>query len=173
MLQVSDVVEHWMALQKADKQELDATELLTDGYTVFRQLVDKSLVYLDDSGCEECCYMHGLVRELGLRIAKEENENMAERERLLFPVLQQLRGQSLRAKELSICGDSAKAWPEGLCAFNLLSFIARDTGLSMLPHTLSLSTNLTILDMSGSGLSGFPDGIEQIHMLVVLRLDRC
>ena len=62
--------------------------------------------------------------EMGLRIAKEENENIAEQERLLFPVLQQLRGQSLRAKELATCGDSAKVWPEGLCAFDLLSFIA-------------------------------------------------
>ena len=170
---VSDTVEHWMALQRPDGLESDAAELLIEGYTVFRQLVDKSLVYLDDSGCEECCLLHGLVRELGLRIAKEENESMAERERLLFPVLQQSQGQSLRAKELSICGDSATAWPEGLCAFDLLSFIARDTGLSMLPHTLFLSTNLRILDMSGAGLSGFPHGIEQIYALVVLRLDRC
>ena len=172
-VRVSDVVEHWMALQKPDGQDSDAAELLMDGYTVFRQLLHQSLVYLDESGVEESCFVHGLVRELGLRIAKEENCNMAKRDRLLFPVLQQLRGKSVRATELSTCGNSVEALPEGLCAFDLLSFIARDTGLSMLPHTLFLSTNLRILDMSGAGLSGLPHGIEQIHALVVLRLDRC
>ena len=133
-LRVSDLVEQWMALQKRDGQESDAAELLIDGYAVFGQLLQQSLVYLDGSGSEESCSVHGLVRELGLRIAKEENENMAEREQLLFPVLQQLRGQSIRAKELSTCGDSAEEWPEGLRALDLVSFIARDSGLSMLPH---------------------------------------
>ena len=75
---VSDVVEQWMALQNPDGQESEAAELLMDGYAVFEQLLHQSLVYLDGSGVEESCIMHGLVREMGLRIAKEENENMAE-----------------------------------------------------------------------------------------------
>ena len=172
-VRVRDLVEQWMALQNHYSQDSDAAELLMDGYAVFKQLLHQSLVYLDGSGGGESCFMHGLVRELGLRIAKEQNENMAERERLLFPVLQQLWGQSIKAKELSTCGDSAKEWPEGLCALDLVSFIARDSGLSKLPKTLFHSTNLRILDMSGSALSGFPHGIERIHTLVVLRLDRC
>ena len=101
-VRVSDVVEHWMALQKADGQESDAAELLMDGHAVFRQLLHQSLVYLDGSRHEESFIMHAHVRELGLRIAKEQNENMAERERLLFPVLQQLRGKSLRARAVNL-----------------------------------------------------------------------
>ena len=98
---------------------------------------------------------------------------MADRERFLFPPLQQLLGQSLRAKELSTCGNSAEVWPESLCALDLVSFITTDSGLSTVPHTLSLSTNLRILDMSGSALSEFPHGVEKLHLLLVLRLYRC
>lgn len=136
---------------------------------MFKQILHQYLVYVDGSGDEESSVMHGLVRKLGLRIAKDENENMSERERLLFPVLQKLQGQSLRGKELSICGDAEEVWPEGVGALYLVSFIARNSGLSVLPHTVFLSTNLRIFDMSG-----FPCGIGQSHTLVELKLDmRC
>ena len=119
------------------------------------------------------CHIHDIVRDMGLRIAQENNNDLAERERLLFPKLQKLEGRSIVARELSTCGDSTDSWPPGLQALDLVSFISRDSGLSMLPQNLLQSTNLRVLDMSGSPLREFPGGIEHITTLEVLRLDRC
>ena len=45
-LWVSDVVEQWMALQNPEKQASDAADMFMNGYAVFGQLLQQSLVYL-------------------------------------------------------------------------------------------------------------------------------
>ena len=177
-VRVSDLVEQWIALQDVDMGEWDASDLQDKGYAVFGQLLSRSLILMDEEQSESLsetstCHMHDIVRDMGLRIAQENNKDTAERKRLFFPKLQKLQGQSIVARELSTCGDSADSWPPGLQALDLVSFISRDSGLSMLPQNLLRSTNLRLLDMSGSPLREFPCGIEHISTLEVLRLDRC
>lgn len=180
-LRVSDLVEQWMALQEPDNAKSDVDALAYEGYAAFGELLSRSLVMMDSSSdtlqwaslSKKSCYMHDVVRDMGLKMARVENEDVAQRRRLLFPCMADLKGKSIMARELSMRGNSARSWPEGLRAFNLVSLISRGTSLRMPPLNLFLSTNMRMLDMSGSTMEELPQGIGQLKNLEVLRLDEC
>ena len=167
-MRVSDLVVQWTGLQPQNRRDWDSGDWWVGGHAVFGELLSRSLILMDDSylNCEsmwnQFCHLHDSVREMGLRTAEEQNENVTEQERLLFPELKELEGQSIKAREL---WTSAASWPEDLQAGGLVSYISQESGLTCLPKSLLLSKRLRILDLSKSALAGFPGGVEQLDTL--------
>ncbi|CAD7698376.1 unnamed protein product [Ostreobium quekettii] len=154
-VKLTDLVEHWMALQQRDFGEgFEGNNLSHDAVAVLYNLRDRSLLHVEDKEGEQwrdaVCHMHGLVREMGIIAAKGD-----------LPDMHNI------ALSLPISTDERD---HAQCTHSL---ILREYLMPTLPPLLLTWVHLKVLDLSGSRLETLCGGVQDLAMLEVLRLDRC
>lgn len=79
-------MEQCIAIQTVDSGERVADDLWDEGCAVFGDLLSRSLIMVDTKAVrqpwvalsETWCYMHDILRDMGLRLAQENKNDMAE-----------------------------------------------------------------------------------------------
>ncbi|CAD7704856.1 unnamed protein product [Ostreobium quekettii] len=198
-VKVSDLVEHWTALKYGVFEDgghyiEDINEGLIDCCAMFGELVDRSLIIVDQSGLcgyqrrEEdiamsfigfqdsavesmSCYMHDSVRDMGRQVMSQLDPG--ERDRLVCPKVQLLRGKASSVTELWACSDPSVTWPDGIQLPALASLVAREAGLTSLPQCVIDCSQLRVLDVGFTDMAALPDDISTLQSLQLLRIDGC
>ncbi|CAD7704850.1 unnamed protein product [Ostreobium quekettii] len=198
-VKVSDLVESWVA-RKYDliQTRENLIKEVKEGYAIFGQLMDRSLIEVDRSGivgfqrsesdvlasvmgfheCEAAalsCSLHDLIRDLALKIAGKGD--ITKRQRLFVPCLSILQDTAAEAEQLSISQNQMQPddcmWPDGTRFVTLRSCLLIRWRQPDLPSSMLSMPSMRVLDVSFSQLRALPWEISQLKSLQLLRLDGC